>query len=98
MDKFIFTFLAYVGVIIAVVCGYYQIKVSNAYDGDYVVKANIRMLGITDLCVSLLFLGSLLHIDGLATISSFAMYMRPFIILLMILPAFISYRMAGGHR
>lgn len=93
VSEFIFQFLAYIGMVLGFACGWYVLKSASHYSGDRLAKINLRFLGIADLCAATIFLLSVLHIDGFAIMSSFAMFMRPVILMFILLPALIAFRM-----
>jgi uncharacterized membrane protein len=93
VDDLIFQALSFVGAITSLICGIYVIRCAVIYQGDNIAKKNMIMLGIVNLLAGILFCFAVFHVDGFSLASPFAKYMRPLIILMEILPAFISHRM-----
>ncbi len=89
----IFDGMAIIGVLCGWLSGYTFIKLyKNRTDFQY-NHSLFLVLGIVYMLSGLLFFMALIRIDGLAIMSPFALWMRPLIIGMQILPYFIAVEM-----
>lgn len=91
----IFQILALIGAAMGYICGWYILSTSKHYLGDRLAKTNLRFLGVVDLFAAVVFTLAILQVGGFAVMSSFALFMRPLILLFILLPALIAYRMGA---
>jgi hypothetical protein len=92
MDDFIFQLLSYVGALTSFLCAAYLLRSSKQIH-DKIARTNLILLGIVNLLAGILFVLAIFQVQSFAVANQFAKFMRPLIILMEILPAFITYRM-----
>jgi len=97
VDEWIYSLLAIAGGCAGFMCGIYILNIARKFNKDNITKVNLYGMGLVDVLMGLLFVLSLLHVDGLAISSSFSKWMRPLILLAILFPTFVAYRM-GGER